>query len=382
MNLDGKHMEINMHNKFISLILSILFVIYIFFFGIMVNIKTPGKISKSERRDLACKPSVSISSISDGTFFDLYEQFLLDQFPDRDGFRRLKSYNRFYIFNQSDNHGIFIQDGYAAKISYPLTEKSENVYIKRLNAINEQYFEGNNMKVYNTIIPDKAYFLADKAGCPKIDYENLVSRVSKNAPGEYIDIFSALSIEDYYKTDTHWSQNRIIPCADRLLSAMGRAINADTYEKTKLSPFYGVYYGESALPLVPDVITCMGSPVIDSAVLTRADKTGVFEDGRIYCDENINADDAYDVFLGGASTVMVIDNTKVNGGRVLYLISDSFGRSLAPLLLSDYDEVIMYDIRYIKMSEAINLAPLYTDSDVLFAYSIGAIDVSSNLQAD
>ena len=26
--------------------------------------------------------------------------------------------------------------------------------------------------------------------------------------------------------------------------------------------------------------------------------------------------------------MMVIDNTKVNGGRVLYLISDSFGRAL------------------------------------------------------
>ena len=45
-------------------------------------------------------------------------------------------------------------------------------------------------------------------------------------------------------------------------------------------------YGESALPLVPDVITCIGSPVIDSAVLTRADKNRRFEDARIYCDEN------------------------------------------------------------------------------------------------
>ena len=70
MNLDGKHMEINMHNKFISLILSILFVIYIFFsvsceYNRLLN---PSNYEKGSQ----CKPSVSISSVSDG-HFDLHE---------------------------------------------------------------------------------------------------------------------------------------------------------------------------------------------------------------------------------------------------------------------------------------------------------------------
>ena len=102
--------------------------------------------------------------------------FFLDQFPDRDGFRRLKSYNRFYILISLITMESLFRMVMRQKNKLSSDRKIGKCLCKRLNAINEQYFEGNNMKVYNTIIPDKAYFLADKAGCPKIDYENLVSR--------------------------------------------------------------------------------------------------------------------------------------------------------------------------------------------------------------
>lgn len=357
------------------------FIAFIFIFGTIAVLKSPDDISKSERRQLAEQPKLTAETAADGSFFTEYSKYLPDQFPLREWFRGVKTVNRLYVLGQGDSHGIFLRDGYAAEISYPLTEKSVEVYIKRLNTACESYFAGSGVKVYNTVIADKAYFLAEKSGRPSIDYNALQSKIEQSVQAEYIGIFDTLDIGCYYKTDSHWQQDKIIPAADRLLEAMGASKNENTYVKHRLEPFYGVYYGLSALPLPPDVINTVGSPVIDTAELTRADKTtGQLIGGQIYKTENITSADPYDVFLEGASTVAVIDNTTLDGGKTLYLISDSFGRSLAPLLLTGYDRVVVFDIRYIKLSSALEKVPLEAGSDVLIAYSISAIDVSSNLQ--
>lgn len=357
------------------------FLAFIFVFGGWVLLKSPDTLSKSERRQLAARPKITASSVWDGSYFTSAEKYLLDQFPLRESFRTVKALNRFYVFRQKDNHGIFIKNGFAVSNSYPLSDKSVEVYLKRVNAISEVCSKKADVNIFNTVIPDKAYFLASEVGCPSIDYDALRVTIKNGAPGKYVEIFDTFSYGCYYKTDSHWSQDKIVPTADRLLEAMGAGKNSGTYVKDSLSPFYGVYYGESALPLAPDTIRTVGSPVIDSVVFTRANKkTGELEASEIYKTENITADDAYDVFLEGASTVAVLNNTVNPDGKTLYLFSDSFGRSLAPLLLAGYGKVVVFDIRYIKLSSALEIIPLESGSDVLIAYSISAIDVSSNLQ--
>ena len=58
-------------------------------------LKTPDKISISERRNLETPPDLSAAAIMDGSFFTDCEKYMLDQFPFRDEFRRIKSYNLF-----------------------------------------------------------------------------------------------------------------------------------------------------------------------------------------------------------------------------------------------------------------------------------------------
>ena len=370
-------------NKIPAIVFISLFLGFIFAFGCIAIFKTPDVLSKSERRELAKMPEISAETVMSGSYFTDFEKYLLDQFPLRNDFRTIKSVTRFYALHQKDNHGIFIENGSAAKISYPLSGKSVEVYIKKLNTLYTDYLTAAGVNVYQTVIPDKAAYLADEAGCPAIDYAALIEKIKAQAPGTYIDIFDTLCSDSYYKTDTHWSQDKIIPTADKLLSAMGAAKISGSYIKNTLSPFYGVYYGQSALPLAPDKIFTVSTPQIDTAEVYRANKkTGALEPAKVYYDEDIEADDAYDVFLGGAATITVIDNTEVSGGKTLYLFSDSFGRSLAPLLLSDYDRVVVIDLRHIKMSRVLETIALDAGSDVLFAYSISAIDVSSNLQVN
>ena len=49
------------------------------------------EISQSERRPLAQFPVVSVKNLLDGSFMADFEDYSLDQFPLRDGFRNLKS---------------------------------------------------------------------------------------------------------------------------------------------------------------------------------------------------------------------------------------------------------------------------------------------------
>ena len=66
---------------------------------------------------------------------------------------------------------------------------------------------------------------------------------------KYIDITENLSLEDYYKTDTHWKQENLVDVAEVLCGKMGTSETQQYTEKVLDKEFYGVYYGQSALPL-------------------------------------------------------------------------------------------------------------------------------------
>ena len=83
-----------------------------------------GDISEAERRPLEQKPEITVKSLLDCSFMEKFEKYSLDQFPLRDGFRKLKSLFHFYVLNQSDNNDIYLADGFAVKQEYPLNPES------------------------------------------------------------------------------------------------------------------------------------------------------------------------------------------------------------------------------------------------------------------
>ena len=53
--------------------------------------------------------------------------------------------------------------------------------------------------------------------------------------GTYIDIFDTLTIEDYYKTDTHFRQENLVDTADRILRGMDADYVLPDYERELLT---------------------------------------------------------------------------------------------------------------------------------------------------
>ena len=89
--------------------------------------------------------------------------------------------------------------------------------------------------------------------------------------------------------------------------------------------------------------------------------------------------DAYDVFLSGAAALLTVENPLAQTERELILFRDSFGSSLAPLLLSGYRRVTLVDLRYIASSELEKYID-FDDQDVLFLYSTQILNSGAMLR--
>ena len=98
-------------------------------------------MSESERRPLAQFPEISAKNLLSGSFMADFEDYSLDQFPLRDGFRGLKSLFHYNILNQSDNNGIYLAEGHAVQQQYPLDEASITHALDRFQYLYDKYLQ-------------------------------------------------------------------------------------------------------------------------------------------------------------------------------------------------------------------------------------------------
>ncbi len=350
-----------------------------FFLGFFIwcLFKPADEASDSERRKLATMPAFSLSSVLSGKFMQDFESYATDQFPLRNGFRTIKSYTAFYLLGQRDVGGIYLRDGYASKLEYPLNTDSLDNAAAKFERIYDKYLSGKNVNIYLSVIPDKNYFLAGQNGYPVMDYDRLVSYLrEKTGYMQYIDIFDCLELSDYYRTDTHWRQEKIADVAGKLGEGMGVTLSGEYTTKLLDTPFYGVYYGQSALPLPPEELYYLDSDIIGSC---RVYDYEVNAETVVYDMEKARGRDPYEIFLAGPKSLMRIENPAGPSDRRLIVFRDSFGSSIAPLLIEGYGEVILADIRYLS-SDMLGGFIDFDNSDVLFLYSTLVLNNSVTLK--
>lgn len=342
-------------------------------------LKPADDASVSERRSLKQFPELTTDTVLSGKFMSEFEGYTLDQFPVRDKFRQLKALTQYYVFAQKDNNGIYIEDGYAAKLEHPLNTESLNWALGRLEYVYENYLKDSGSRVYASVIPDKGFYLAEPNGYPALDYSALFEQVQQGLPwATYIDITDCLSVEDYYRTDTHWRQENLLSVAQRLCTGLGMsAPTEEEFTKTLLSEsFYGVYYGQAALAMEPEPMYIMQSSKLERCrvynYVTNSYTT-------VYDMEKLAGKDMYDVYLSGSQALLRIENPNAATDRELIVFRDSFGSSVTPLLVSEYKTVILVDIRNLA-SPLLSRYLEFTGQDVLFLYSTLVLNNGTTLK--
>ena len=339
----------------------------------------PKAFSDAERRPLAQLPELSGDAVLNGSFMSDFEDYSLDQFPLRDAFRGLKSLFHYYGLGQKDNNGIYLAGDVAAKQEYPLQEDSLSHALERFAHLYEKYLQDSGSKITVTVVPDKGYYLAEENSQLAMDYEALFAGIREGMPwAEFVDITGALSAEDYYRTDTHWRQENLLEAADAICKVLGvTSPRVEDYTLTTLErPFYGVYYGQSALPMAADTLNILESPLL-SQCLVYDYETG--KTGSVYDMTKLDSKDLYEVFLSGPKSLLTIENPDAPTDRELVVFRDSFGSSMVPLLVQDYARVTLVDVRYIQI-DVLDRFLDFHGQDVLFLYSTLVLNNSSTIK--
>ena len=349
---------------------------------LVINIVTPmKKLSYSERRKLAGFPKFTVERVLNGKFMKEFEDYTLDQFPFRDQFRGLKAFFDLTILNKKDNNDIYVIEDSVFKMEYPLDTNSVYKMSEKMNKIYNSYLK--DMNVFYGIIPDKNYFRREENTHLIMNYDKLEKIMKEHVSNmQYIDLISVLELDDYYKTDPHWKQEHL----DKVVETIGNQMNFEkdmkniVYTEKTYSPFFGAYYGQSALNIKPDLLTYKTTPTIENALVYSSEKLGGKEHPLpVYDEEKLGKMDSYDVFLSGATPLLTVENPSNQAGKELIIFRDSFGSSLAPLLLEAYSKITLVDLRYMS-SESLGDFIEFKDQDVLFLYSTLIINNSNILK--
>lgn len=346
--------------------------------GSLLCIFAPDKaVSVTERRPLAQLPAMNSGSINSGKFFEDFDKYAADQLPLRDTLRSVKAFTRFNLLGRLENNGIVIRDGTAIKLTTSYNEALLKANVTLWNSIKDAFPAAD---IYYSIIPDKGYYLSGTY-YPHLDYDKLMDIVRENAPADTreITIADRLTLTNYYSTDLHWDQASIYPIAEYLAGVLETTIDAEqSYTDISLGDFYGVYAGQSALPLTPDTL------VIRENCTTQSVNVYVYRSSgmklkripaAVYSIDSMSSNDMYSVFLAGSESIVEIENPNVRNGKTLAVFRDSFSSSLMPYLMSGYERIIMFDTRYMASGILGSLTQLRLSevTDVLFLYSVTTI---------
>lgn len=265
-----------------------------------------------------------------------------------------------------------------------LDEKSIDRAIGKFQTFAEDYC-GESQRVFLALIPSKnGYLNAENGHLNEAEFAILQSVYDKWGRN-FIDLSVCLDLEDYYRTDPHWRQERL----GAVLRELGAALEFDTdtvlngdrvlsenwTEEVLTTEYIGVY-GDEVDGVPAEEMTVLHHPAMEGYIV-RNGETG--EEMPLYDTEKLSERDPYELFVGGPLSLVTIENPNAGNDRHLVVVRDSFGSALLPLLAQSYAKVTAVDIRYMMPNLVGNFVD-FTDADVLFLYSSTVLNNSITLK--
>lgn len=352
---------------------TVCFFLLIVGFSVLAVVMPDAELSKEERRYYATNPKLTWNAVVSGEYMTDLEDYLLDQFVGREWFRTLKTQMETLLFGKSDANGYVLYEGGLYQLDTDWKEANVTRAAKEFAKMQAEWFA--DADVYYALIPDKSYFLPDE-DYPLAGDEWVLAKMTEQLSGAtYIDLYPYLEIADYYQTDLHWKQESVLDVAGVLLAGMSSESTGanerdgeETDYKVELvtDTFFGGYAGASAFNVEPDVLNAVTSDTLKQATVYDFEKK---QDVAVYAPEKIDGMDPYDYYLWGARALLSMKNPNCQNGEKLLLFRDSFGSSMAPLLLEGYEEITLVDLRYISADYLPEVVDLSEYDDVLFLYS-------------
>ena len=366
-------------SKKYSVFITAIFCLFIFGFGIAQFILPDKDFSQQENRYLAQFKAPTFETLKSGEFMEDFEDFIVDQFPLRDQWIRLKARCE-TLLGKQENNGVYLgTDGETLFAQITLLEGEE--LEKKVGFVNT-LAEKLTVPVHFALIPDKSFVWADRlpANAPLVDDGSMIAAAGDLCSDKvnWIDLSGAIAGEDaFYRTDHHWTTMGAYEGYVALMTAMGQPVTLLDSDPTLVADdFYGTTYSSSGAGWVsPDEMHVWVSE--SDAITVTGYPSGAPVEGELYVEEKLAVKDKYSMFLGGNQPLCVIRNENADGGKLL-VIRDSYSDSLAPFLALNYSEVHLFDLRYNRVPISMYTAENGID-EVLVLYSAANFTTDTNL---
>lgn len=273
-----------------------------------------------------------------------------------------------------DENDLLYTDGYYLDYIGELRPHSVENFANKVESLVAQYMQ-NSTGIYYAIAPSKNYFVNDRVQTP-FDYDQMLSILSENiTSAQYINLFDTLTLEDYYKTDPHWRQERLQKTVDRLGESLGFTTDLSTYQANTVEGFIG-QHGHDKENFPSEDLVYLTNDAINNAVVDNMQEPDF---KQVYNLDKLSSSSPYDVFLSGPTPLETITNNNAETDKELIIFRDSSTSSLAPLLIENYKTITLVDIRYM-MSAMLGDYVNFDGKDVLFLYGEQVINFSEMLR--
>lgn len=378
--------------KKINAVITLLLLGGILFGLAVVDICTPDRLfSEYENRILASKPDFSLEKLFDGSYAEVYETYVTDQFVERDKWIFVKTMTDVLLGKKEINGVYLAKDGTLIEKHAPEDIKAE-VTAQRLAVLQrlvEWQEERNAGTLHIMLVPTADNIWKDKLPDYASYYEQqkLLEELQEMAGSHVIDVTDSLQAHReeyiYYKTDHHWTTRGAY--YGYLVWAEAAGVTPVSYNvQTIATDFLGTLHSKTNLTVKPDTIEAYLPAVLRKTQGSSASAGGGMqvyydfsEESRdsLYEEKYLETKNKYGYFLDDNHPFIRIE-TGIQSpdaeGKKLFVIKDSYANCFIPFLTEHYETIYVLDLRYYR-------APLFSlleeydtegDMDILVLYNV------------
>lgn len=342
--------------QFIALILFSLL-----FLGLTIGNMTnkEKEFSEIENRMLQTRPKITVKKVLNGTFQKEFESYLSDQFLWRDRWISYKTKAE-QLFGKKEVKNVYLaKDNYLIEHhkKEDLDKKQYKKNTKRIKEVTNKYEKllGKD-RVRVLFVPTASSILRDKLpkNAPKDPQNDMLDEWKKVAKeGTFLDIRPLLNEKKdeyiYYKTDHHWTTLGAYYGYEAWAKSVGITPEPkETWIKEVVSnEFLGTIYSKIGMAREKDRLE-----------LWKEKEEGEYEiiydmgqktSDTFYEMSYAKKKDKYAVFLDGNHALTVVKNKKVQNGRKLVVVKDSYAHCFVPFVAKHFEEVHVIDLRYFNI---------------------------------
>lgn len=371
-----------------NIITTVVFLVLVGALTVASMVNPVRQYSETENRTLAQLPKFSFKALfsenDDEKYTLKYEEFITDQFVFRDAWITVKNYAELAL-GKKDSGGVYFgKDGYLIE-KHELDKDRLESNIEYLKALIDNAGSQYNVRVL--IAPTASLMLSDKlpAFAPVWNQEALLDRLAEFEG--FVDVRDILKkhLLDtpatdpdrlYYRTDHHWTTLGAYYAYFMLCDSLGfDSTPFEEFTKTVLSDeFYGTLASKVNIKTKPDVLYTLDTSLPLSVTYNRGTPDERVTD-TLYELRHLDTRSKYSVFLN-ENQPMVEINTSNKNGRTLLLIKDSYAHCMVPMLVNNYENILILDLRGAKGGIISNFIPMFEE----LGYSIDDIVVLYNAE--